>query len=174
MLDAAPSPTATAISSRQLLVRMLVCGAAAVAVQPLVFLALLADALLLSSTPLAGLGFVLSAVAVVAAAAVGLLGIPAFMLLRKFRRDSWGWVCATGALIAALPVALFWPRRMDGFSAGNNWHGTYVDTYVNGVPTVYAWLQHGEQILWFAIHGLIGALVFYAAWRRLGRGTGRI
>lgn len=97
------------------------------------------------------------------------MGIPVFLLLRKFHRDSWASVGAAGALIGALPYAFFWPTQMQGYSAGNNWHGTYVDTYINGSPTIYAWLQHGEDVLWFAIHGAIGALAFYASWRRLAR-----
>jgi hypothetical protein len=142
---------------------------AAVAVQPLVFLVQLAPALLTAPTPLSGLGQWLSAVLLVSATVVLLLGMPAFLILRKLRRDGWTSVGITGATLGGLPVALFWPRTTDGFSAGQNWHGSYVDTYVNGNPTIYAWLTYVEGILSFAAHGLIGALVFYAAWRWLAR-----
>jgi hypothetical protein len=167
MPEALGPTSSTPVASRRAVLAFVVGTLAAVAVQPLVFLARLGPALLSSPNSLNDLGFMVGAVAVVAAAVVLLLGIPAFLLLRKFRRESWASVGVTGALLGALPNALFWPTRTTGYSAGNNWHGVYVDTYVNGVPTIYAWLQHGESVLWFSVHGLTGALAFYAVWRRL-------
>ncbi|TFV90133.1 hypothetical protein E4K72_21110 [Oxalobacteraceae bacterium OM1] len=141
----------------------------AVVVQPFVTLARIAPDYLASAQPLYGIGFLVLAVVAVAAAVVLLLGIPAFLVLRKFRRDGWMSIGTAGLLLGASPAALAWPRRLAGYSAGRNWHGNYVETYVNGAPTRYAWLAYGEDVLWFGLHGLLASLVFYAVWRALDR-----
>lgn len=138
---------------------------AAVAVQPLVLLLRLLPDYLSSPQPLYGVGFVLMAVVVVGAAVVLVLGVPSFLALRRFRREGWGSLAAVGAILGAVPAVFSWPRPLEGYSAGQNWHGKYVETYVNGVPTTYAWLTYGEGVVFFALHGLVGALVFYSVWR---------
>jgi hypothetical protein len=142
---------------------------AAVLVQPLVLLLRLLPAYIASPEPLYGIGFVLVAVLAVAAAVVLILGTPVFLLLRRFECLGWGSVAIAGALLGGLLAAFSWPRTLEGYSAGQNWHGKYVDTYVDGVPTTYAWLTYGEGVVFFAMHGLVGALVFYAVWRRRER-----
>ena len=142
-----------------------IAAIAAVAVQPLVFALRVLPDFLSSPQPLYGVGFVFLAVVVVGAAVVLVLGVPTFLALRRFGREGWGSLAAAGALLGALPSAFSWPRTMEGFSAGQNWHGKYVETYVNGAPTTYAWLTYGESVLFFALHGLVGALVFYGVWR---------
>ena len=139
-----------------------IASLAAVLVQPLVFIARLAPELLASSQPVYGLGFALIAVAVVASAIVLVLGIPSYLVLRKFGLERWPLLALVGTVLGALPAAFGWPSQQEGYSAGQNWHGRYVDTYVNGSPTEYAWLTYGEGVFFFAIHGLIGALVFHA------------
>jgi hypothetical protein len=149
--------------------RIWIASLAAVLVQPLVFAARIVPDLMASPGPLYGVGFILVSVVVVAAAVVLTLGIPAFLLLRKFQRESWVSVAVAGVLLGALPAALFWPRHLEGYSAGQTWHGRYVDTYVDGVPTTYAWLSYIESVVYFGVHGLAGALAFYAVWRKLER-----
>ncbi|MCD2339963.1 hypothetical protein LRH25_06370 [Ideonella azotifigens] len=138
---------------------------AAVAVQPLVFLLRVLPDYLSSPQPLYEVGLMVVAVVAVGAAVVLVLGIPAFLALRRFRREGWGSLGAAGALLGALPRASSWPRTLEGYSAGQNWHGNYIETYVNGTPTTYAWLTYAESVLLFALHGLVGALVFYGVWR---------
>ena len=142
---------------------------AAVLAQPLVFLLRLAPAYFASPGPMHGIGFLLVAVVAVAAAVVLLLGVPVFLLLRRFHRDTWGWLALTGALLGGALAAFSWPRKLEGYSAGHTWYGRYVETYVDGIPTMYAWLSYGESVLFFALHGLIGAVVFYAMLRRRER-----
>lgn len=146
--------------------RLLLPFIAAVAVQPVTFFVRIAPDYFASLTPMYGLGLFLASVVVVAAAAVLLLGIPTFLLLRKFAYLNWTSLSIAGLLLGMLPAALSWPRTLEGYSSGQNWHGSYVDTYVNGVPTSYAWLTYAEGVLLFGVHGLIGAIVFYAVWRR--------
>jgi hypothetical protein len=145
--------------------RLLIASIAAVAVQPVVFFARVAPDYFASSTPVYGLGTFLAAVVVVSAAAVFVLGIPAFLLLRKLGRANWTSLATAGLCLGMLPAALSWPRTLEGYSSGQNWHGKYVDTYVHGVPTSYAWLTYAESVLNFGLHGLVGALTFYAVWR---------
>jgi len=149
--------------------RIWIASIAAVAVQPIVLALRIAPDYLASPQPLYGVGLLLLGVVVVAAAVVLVLGLPAFHFLRKFQREDWGSLAITGFALGALPAVFSWPRRLEGFSSGQNWHGDYVETYVNGAPTTFAWLRYGENVLGFGVHGLAGALVFYAVWRWLGR-----
>ena len=149
--------------------RIWIASIAAVAVQPIVLALRIVPDYVASPQPLYGVGFILLSVVVVAAAVVLVLGIPAFHILHKFQREGWGSLAIAGFVLGALPAVFSWPSRFEGFSSGHNWHGKYVETYVNGTPTTYAWLSYGENILYFGLHGLAGALVFYAVWRRLGR-----
>lgn len=142
-----------------------IAALAAVAVQPVVFIARLAVDFIDSPQQFYGLGFFLLAVMAVAGAVVLILGIPTFLLLRRLHRESWTSLGIAGFLIGALPFAFFWPSQLNGFSAGQSWHGKYVETYVNGIPTNYAWLSYGENLLFSSLHGLVGALVFYSVWR---------
>ena len=143
---------------------------AAVAAQPLVMAARMAPDFLRSNQPLYGIDLMFLSVVVVAAAAVLVLGLPAFLLLRRFGRDSWLSMATTGFILGALPIAATsWPRHLDGYSSGENWHGKYIDLYLNGVPTDYAWITYAESVVYFGLHGLVGSIVFYAVWRKMGR-----
>lgn len=140
---------------------------AAIAIQPFLFLLRLAPVFLTSQGPFYGIGLMIVAVIGVSAAAVVIFGIPAFLMLRKLDRVGWTSMGTAGLVSGALPVALMWPKKLQGYSSGQNWHGEYVDIYINGNPTFYAWATYGEDVLFFGLHGLVGALVFYAVWRRL-------
>lgn len=150
--------------------RIWIASLAAVAVQPLVFAGRIAPDYFASPQPFYGVGFFFLSIIVVAAAVVLILGIPTFLLLRKFQSTGWTSLAIAGFLLGALPVAaLSWPRSLEGYSSGQNWHGKYIATYINGVPTKYAWLTYGENVVFFGLHGLVGALVFYAVWCRQDR-----
>jgi hypothetical protein len=149
--------------------KLWIAAISAVAVQPLVLAARIAPDLFGSKEPMYGVGFFLIAVVAVAAAATLLIGIPVFLALRKFQRDGWTSLGVAGFLTGALPFVFSWPSRMEGYSSGQNWHGKYVALYIDGTPTKYAWLTYAENLALFGLHGSIGALVFYAVWRRLDR-----
>ena len=143
----------------------------AVVVQPIAFFALfLAPSLLagasLTRSDLFGLPMF---AAIIAIPFIVLIGIPSFLILRRLHRLSWLSLAATGIFGAALPLAIFgWPaNRYSGYSSGGNWHGRSVEFFVNGVPTIYGWLGYAQGIMQFALHGLVGALVFYFVWRRV-------
>lgn len=151
MLEGQVSAVASLPSRFQKILRIGGGVVAAVAVQPLILLAWIVPAFAGSPQSKNGIGFVLAVVLIAATVAVLLLGVPTFLLLRKLRRDSWAWLAISGALLGALPCALFWPGRLGG------------DT----------WLNYAKSTLYFASHGMAGALAFYAAWRWLGRNEGQ-
>jgi len=147
--------------------RIAIASLAAVAVQPLVFFVRIAPDYFAAPVPMNGIGFVVLGIVVVGAAVVLLLGIPTYLFLRNSGHTNFPTIAIAGTLLGALPTALFWPRHREGYSSGHNWHGKYVATYINGVPTQYAWLNYGEDILYFGLHGLVGALIFHATWRAI-------
>ena len=101
-------------------------------------------------------------VLVVAGFFVIVLGVPLFFLLKRFGKATRSSVSGLGLALAGIPTLVMgWPRRMEGYSSSGNWHGTYVNFYLDGLPTTFAWLSYVESIFWFGAHGLIGALLFY-------------
>jgi len=93
---------------------------------------------------------------------VVVLGVPLFFLLKRFGKATKASVSGLGLALAILPVFVMgWPRHMKGYSSGGNWHGAYVEFYLHGVPTTYAWLSFAENVFWYGAHGLFGALLFY-------------
>jgi hypothetical protein len=149
--------------------RFLIAAFSAAAVQPLIFLVRIAPDFFASSDVVYGLASLLIEIVVVALAVILLLGIPCYCLLRALGRVSWTSLVIAGALLGMLPVLFLWPRPVPGFSSVHNWHGRSVTTYADGIPTSYAWMQYWENVLYFGLHGLAGALVFYATLRRLER-----
>jgi hypothetical protein len=148
---------------------------AAIAVQPLLFAiwfvlpVILGDGSLSTHdmTQLMQLGYI---VLLVAAAFVIVLGVPTFFLLRRLDRGQLGVVAVCGLLISALPVAILdWPLRTScaGCSYSATWHGSYVDFEVNGAVTLYGWLNYLEGVVYFGLHGVVGAIVFLLVWRRM-------
>ena len=116
---------------------------------------------------LEGLVWVGGAVTVVSAAMVLLLGVPAFLLLRRWRRANCRTMALAGALLgSALALYLNWPN-MPGYTLQENGHGQLVFIYLYGEPTRYAWYKVVESMGAYALLGMATALVFYAVWRWL-------
>lgn len=153
--------------------RVLLAVSGAVLVQPAVLVVSFIPAFRLDALASNGpwVWVLVAAVLAVSLIIVVSLGLPAFYALHRFRRDNWATVSAAGLLLGFVPFAFFWPRSLEGYSAGNNWHGTYVETYKDGLPTEFAWFQYAESLCAFALHGLVGALVFYAIWRLAARSS---
>jgi hypothetical protein len=142
---------------------------AAIAVQPLFFTTwILLPPAISGDVDLNDLRQVMELLIFVVAFAAGfvlLLGLPLFFVLHRSGRDSWASLAGTGFVVAGLPVSILsWPIRT-GSSSGGGWHGSYVQFVVDGVPTVYGWLQYVEGIVIYGLHGLIGAIVFFHVWR---------
>lgn len=117
------------------------------------------------------LGFYVAAVLIVAAATVLLVGLPVFALLRHSGRLSARTVALAGLAMGVLPVAVMgWPYHglYGGYSSAGALFGHAVDLYRNGSPTLYAWLDYLLCMLRLGLQGMLGALVFYWVWRRVG------
>ena len=146
--------------------RVWIASLAAVLIQPLVYAVRIAPAYFASPTPLYGAGPAFVSIVIAAAAVVLVLGVPTFFLLRRLRLAGVVSLAISGFVLGAMTAAVpGWPRYLEGFSAGENWHGRFVNTYVNGVPTKYAWLTYAESVFYFGVHGFVGALTFYLVWR---------
>jgi hypothetical protein len=157
------------------LVKAIFAGAlGAIGIQPLLFgLWFLLPGELLAPFPLTAQWVVLLLLyaLLVAVALVFILGVPAFLALRRINRANWRWVAAVGLLIGAASVGVVtWPLGHSGYTSGGNWFGHDVSFYVDGVPTLYGWLGYFQGVLIFGIHGLVGGLVFYYGWRRQSGG----
>lgn len=112
---------------------LLIASIAAIVIQPLVLLLVYALDILLfyNLDQLNQLTQIFSSsifvyILAVAAVMVLILGIPVFLMLKKFNRESMGSLTIVGALLGALPVAFFWPSYLEGWSSGQSWHGKYV------------------------------------------------
>lgn len=144
--------------------RLVLATFAAVLVQPLLAIAYTFGPFLVirEELPYSQLPGFAGSVTLVGAVFVVALGIPTYYFLRRFGIATKQRVALAGCALSAVPASILgWPRRSTGFSSGGNWHGTYVEFYSDGVPTLYAWLTYFESVLWFGLHGFLGALVFY-------------
>lgn len=142
---------------------------AAAAVQPLVLLLWLVYQSGVRVVELNGSVMGICAVVMaVASIVLVVVGIPVFLLLRHVGHHTATVVGLAGLLIAVAMPASMWPSHLAGYSAGNNWHGQFVNTYVNGSPTRYAWYEYVEGLVQFAMHGLAGSRAFLAMWLKAG------
>jgi hypothetical protein len=150
--------------------------AAAIGIQPFVFFLLFFIPLLVlgADVRLSDLMGMPLLAAAISAPFVLFIGIPAFLLLRYFSRLSWLSLGCAGLIGAVSPFALYgWPlsSRYDGYSSGGNWYGHSVAFFVNGAPTIYGWLEYGQDLLVVGLQGVIGALAFLFIWRRVSDTT---
>jgi hypothetical protein len=147
---------------------ILLSSLGAIAVQPFVFLAWLGLPMLLHGETSQLLDVVSASflAALFAVPFVLLIGVPAALLLAHYSKLRWWLLALIGFIAAALPIAVSGPGAGPGFSSGGNWHGKLVKFVVDGKPTLYGWLNHIESTVYFGLHGLVGATVFYLVWRR--------
>ena len=147
---------------------ILLATVSAIAIQPFVLFAwFLLPALItdghVSSSDLLGIPLF---AALISVPFVIVVGIPALLFLRHFKWLSWWSLGMVGLAVAALPVAVYgWPEYA-GSSIGGNWYGTPVEFVVNGKKTFYGWLNYAQSVVFFGLHGFVGALAFFFVWRR--------
>jgi len=102
--------------------------------------------------------------ALISAAFVLVLGIPAYLLLRWRNAVRWWSTIASGFVLGAVPVAVFsWPLR---FSQGASASVDGIATLINGVPTFAGWLQYLESVTFFGGCGAVAASAFWLIARR--------
>ena len=97
--------------------------------------------------------------ALISAAFVLVLGIPAYLLLRWRNAVRWWSTIASGFVLGAVPIAVFsWPLR---FSQGASASVDGVPTLVNGIPTFAGWLQYLESVAFFGACGAVAGTTFW-------------
>jgi hypothetical protein len=97
--------------------------------------------------------------ALITAAHVFVLGIPAYAILRWRNAVCWWSAIASGFILGAAPVAIVsWPL---GNPPGASASIDGVKTLVNGVPTLAGWLQYLESVAFFGVCGAAAATAFW-------------
>ena len=115
-----------------------------------------------------GLLFVAAAAWIVGLIHIIFLGLPLFIFLLRRNSLTLAHTAVAGLLTGALSNAVIsYPRTLEGYSSGQNWHGKYVDIYVNGEPTYYAWLTYAESCVYMGIYGLLTAATAWLVWRSM-------
>ena len=147
---------------------VLISSLGAIVVQPIVFIASFGIPMAIAGdlSSLADVARYSFFAALFAIPFVIFVGIPATLFLAHRGKLRWWLLALIGFVAASIPTAISGPGGSPGYSSGGNWHGRYVDFVINGEPTMYGWLSHIQSIFFFGLHGLVGATVFYALWRR--------
>jgi hypothetical protein len=102
--------------------------------------------------------------ALISAAFVLALGIPAYLLLRWCNAVRWWSTIASGFVLGAAPIAIFtWPLQ---YPKGASASFDGIATLVNGTPTFAGWLQYLESVAFFGACGAASATAFWLVARR--------
>ena len=105
----------------------------------------------------------------IALAHVVLLGVPAVVLLRRIGRYRLLPMSIAGALVGALPYAIFsFPFNV---AAGVDVFNDGVQAMANGVATSAGWLEGVQEAAVFGALGFVGALAFYGVHRAIAEPT---
>lgn len=95
-----------------------------------------------------------------------ILGVPAFVLLKRLHTTKWYIAIIGGFIIGFIPTAIFsWPlgKLSPGFSAGDSWG----QSVINGVPTNLGWIEYVIGSCVAGLFGAAGAGSFWSVWRYL-------
>ena len=93
------------------------------------------------------------------------LWLPVFFFLQRSGRSQWSTVTTTGFLCGAIPIAIFsLPTTRPGYSSSRYWSGTFVETYRNGEPTIYAWLEGAAISFLCGLFGVVAAVTYWRLW----------
>lgn len=153
--------------------RFAISVAAASVVPPFLFLAFI---LAISGGDLQTdvVGLMLMVAWLVSLAHLVALWLPVFFFLQRSGRSRWSTVTATGFLCGAIPIAIFsLPSTRLGYSSSRGWFGTLVETYRNGEPTIYAWLEVAAISFLWGLFGVVAAVTYWRLWLLLSTKANR-
>lgn len=110
-----------------------------------------------------GIVIYLVSVLLVATVVILLIGLPVYFTLKHFKLNTTLNVAAVGFVIPVLILCVlnFGFTDYEGYSAGENYYGTYRSTFANGSRTIWGWVKLLEEIATFGIHGILGATIFH-------------
>jgi len=110
--------------------------------------------------------------ALISAAYVIVLGIPAYLVLRWRNSVRWWPTFGSGFVLGSAPVAvLTWPLRN---SRGASATIDGVRTLIDGVPTFAGWLQYLYSAAFFGACGAVAATAFWLIARRTSSSSKRM
>lgn len=106
----------------------------------------------------------------ISVAHVGILGLPAFLLLKKHWSLNLYRMMAVGFFLGCLPSGLvMWPYDYSQFkSSFSYWNGhAMVHAKINGVPTLIGWIDYLQNIGIMGLFGVLSAAVFWLTYLSL-------
>ena len=91
------------------------------------------------------------------------VGLPIYFALKRFGSNTSLLVSAIGFLIPVLILCVinFSISSYEGYSAGENYYGTYRSTIESGERTVWGWVKVLEDMITYGIHGVLGSMIFH-------------
>jgi hypothetical protein len=115
-----------------------------------------------------GIVIYLESILLVAAVVILLIGLPVYFTLKHFKLNTTVNIAAIGFAIPVVILCLlsFGITDYEGYSAGENYYGTYRTTFVSGTRTLWGWVKFFEEIATFGIHGILGAIIFHKIYGR--------
>jgi len=110
-----------------------------------------------------GIVFYLVSVLLVAALIISCIGLPIYFALQRLNLNNTLNMAIVGFAIPVLILCIlnFGVTTNEGFSAGENYYGTYRATFVNGTRTIWGWVKLVEQMITYGLHGMVGATIFH-------------
>ena len=150
---------------------ILLATVAAITIQPFVFILFVLSPILVIGGEIQFMEFfgISFYSALISVPFIVTIGIPSLFVLRRFNLLTWQSLGAVGFIVAAIPIAIYGWSEYPGYSSAGGWYGSSVTFVIEGRKTFYGWVQYARDILLFAIHGLVGGLVFYFVWCRAMR-----
>jgi len=109
-----------------------------------------------------GLGFLYHGMKLCITIFGGLLlgfGLPIYMMLRRFQPVTRKQIFSVGFSLTALPIAIF--LFLFPLVAGTNLSIDGVSLIIDGIQTRHGWLVFVQEVLFFGLCGLSGALAFW-------------
>jgi hypothetical protein len=100
---------------------------------------------------------------------VVLLGLPSFLILRRFKVLRWWSVCLAGFVCGTIPMAIIsWPYSASAGTSYTAWDGSKMVEYlVNDVPTVAGWWSYAYGAAGVGALGAVAALGSWVTYTRL-------
>jgi len=110
-----------------------------------------------------GFELYLISILVVSAFIIIVIGTPLYFTLKHYKLNTSLYITISGLIIPILIMTFidFGITSYKGYSAGENYYGTYRDTFIDGQRTFWGWVKVLESMVTYGIHGVLGAIIFH-------------